>query len=92
MESFAETLGALGGAAFRWSALAFLVVNGAAAAWVFATRDRGMVNRWIPRLLVVDTLLVGTGVGVPALAYSMKAIVQAVSTTTNGMEVRINDK
>ena len=91
MESFAETLSALGGAAFRWSALAFLLVNGLATAAVLITRNRGLVNRWTPRLLVLNLLLVGTGVVIPALAYSMKAVVQAVSTSS-GMEVHIKEK
>lgn len=71
-----EWLSAIGRAAFVWSLGFFLIVNGIAAVAYFARRDRAMVNKWTSRVLAVDLLLLGTGVGVPMM------------TTMAGMTVR----
>ena len=81
MESLADTLGSFAGTAFRLSALAFLLVNGAAAAAFILTRDRHLVNRWTSRLVAIDILLLGAGVGVPVVANAMRLVVSAVSTS-----------
>jgi ABC-type molybdate transport system permease subunit len=62
-----EWLGGVGATAFRWSALAFVILNGAAIAAVILTRDRSLVNRWTGRLLAANLLLAGTGIGIPLL-------------------------
>ncbi len=81
MESFAETLGSFSGAMFRWSALAFFLVNGTAALAILWTRDRSLVNRWTARLVAVNCLLLGSGVAVPAVASAMRLVVSAVSVS-----------
>jgi hypothetical protein len=60
-----DWLARVGSSAFRYSALAFVVVNGAAIAAVVMTRDRSLVNRWTGRVLAANLLLAGTGLGVP---------------------------
>ena len=45
-----------------------LVVDLGYALVLFATRDREIVNRWTSRVLAVNLVLAGTGIGVPMLA------------------------
>ena len=54
--------------AFGISLFLLLAIDGAFALVLFATRDRGIVNRWTSRVLAVNLVLAGTGVGVPVLA------------------------
>ena len=82
MESLASSLAALGATAFRWSAVAFLLVNGVAGLGVYFTRDRRLVNRWASPLVAANLVLLGTGVGLPALALVTKLVVSAVSAMT----------
>jgi hypothetical protein len=91
METLADSIGAFGATLFRWSALAFVIVNGLAVAAVVVTRSRDVVNRWTSRLVAVNLLLLTTGVGVPAVAQAMKMVVQAVSASRS-TEVRLNSK
>ncbi len=91
MESLAGFLGTLGGTVFRWSALAFLGVNGLAAIAFFVTRDRALVNRWTSRLVAANLLLLGLGVGVPAVAFCLRSVVNAVSVS-QATEVRLSDE
>lgn len=79
MESLTTSLTSLGATAFRWSAVAFLLVNGLAAVGVFLTRDRRLVNRWTSPLVAANLVLLGTGVGLPALTLLMKLVVNAVA-------------
>jgi hypothetical protein len=55
-------------------ALGFVIDLGFALV-LFATRDRGIVNRWTSRVLAVNLVLAGTGVGVPVLAFGTRAVV-----------------
>ncbi|MGQ0646489.1 MAG: hypothetical protein ACT4P7_02900 [Gemmatimonadaceae bacterium] len=70
-------LEAVGSTAFRWSAVAFLVVNGVAIAAVILTRDRALVNRWTGRLLAANLTLAGTGLGIPLLTSVSRLAVSA---------------
>jgi hypothetical protein len=81
LEAITESLAVLGSTAFRWSAIAFLVVNTIGGLGIWFTRDRRLVNRWTSPLLAVNLLLLGTGVGIPALSFSMRAVVNAVATS-----------
>ncbi len=80
MESFADGIGAFGTTVFQLAAVAFLVLNGAAIAAVVLTRDRALVNRWTGRILAANLLLIGVGLGTPAVTYCFKMVVQAVSS------------
>ncbi len=81
MDALALTLDWFATTMFRWSALAFVLINGSAAAAVFLTRDRQFVNRWTARLVAVNCLLLGTGVAAPAVASAMRLVVSAVSVS-----------
>ena len=61
--------------AFGISLALVLVIDLAYAMVLFATRDRGIVNRWTSRVLAVNLVLAGTGVGVPVLALGSRVVV-----------------
>jgi len=71
----------VGSTAFAWSLILFLLVNGVAAIGFLLRRDRGLVNRWTGRVLAIDLLLLGAGVGVPLIASLTKVTVSAVSAS-----------
>ena len=74
-----DWLARVGSSAFRYSALAFVVVNGAAIAAVVMTRDRSLVNRWTGRVLAANLLLAGTGLGVPLVTTVSRLGIMAIS-------------
>ncbi len=81
MAAFADTLGSLAETLFRLSAVAFLLVNGAAAgAFALSVDRRGLVNRWTARLVAANLLLLGTGLAVPSVAGAVKLVAEAVSS------------
>jgi hypothetical protein len=62
-----------------WSCAAALVlVDMAAMAVVMQTRSRAIVNRWTSRILAVNLLLLGAGLGVPAAAFTLKLAASAL--------------
>ncbi len=65
--------------AFGISLFLLLAIDGAFALVLFATRDRGIVNRWTSRVLAVNLALAGTGVGVPVLALGSRLAVRLVA-------------
>ncbi|HTK51332.1 MAG TPA: hypothetical protein VL308_05560 [Gemmatimonadaceae bacterium] len=65
--------------AFGISLFLLLAIDGAFAVVLFATRDRGIVNRWTSRVLAVNLVLAGTGVGVPVLALGSRLAVRLVA-------------
>ena len=76
-------LEAVGSSAFRWSVIAFVLVNGAAVAAVVLTRDRAVVNRWTGRLLAANLGIAATGLGIPLLTtVSRLAVAVAMPSTT----------
>jgi len=74
-----DWLASIGSRAFTYSLWAFVLVNGAAVAAFFITRDRALVNRWTGRLLAANLALVTTGVGVPVLTAMARIALTAVS-------------
>jgi hypothetical protein len=81
METLAESFGSLSSTLLRWSAVAFVLLNGAAIAAVAITRSRHLVNRWTSRLVAANLFLLATGLGVPAVASAVKLVIQAVSAS-----------
>ncbi len=79
-----DWLGTFGATAFRWSVLAFVVINGLAIATVVVTRDRTLVNRWTGRLLGANLLLVATGIGIPLMATVTRLAVAVVMPASSG--------
>lgn len=64
--------------AFGLSLALGLLVDAGYALVLFATRDRGIVNRWTSRVLAVNLVLAGTGIGVPVLAFGSRLAVRAL--------------
>jgi hypothetical protein len=77
-------LDSLGSTVFRIAAICFVVLNGAAAVTVVMTRSRRIVDAWVPRLLAVDAVLLGAGLGVPLVAGLAKYGVKAIAAMTLG--------
>ncbi len=71
-------LASVGSTAFRWSAIAFFLVNGVAVAAVILTRDRSLVNRWTARILAANLVIVGTGLGVPLITTASRLAISIV--------------
>jgi len=83
--SLGQALGGLASRAFTLSAVLFLLLNGAAIALFTVTRDRHLVNRWTSKLLAADLVLLGTGLGVPALACGARLVVSLIAGATTGV-------
>jgi hypothetical protein len=80
-------LDSVGRTAFTWSLGLFLAVNAAAAIGFVLRRDRALVNRWTSRILAIDLLLLGAGVGVPLVTTMTRMTVSALATTVKGAEI-----
>jgi len=78
--------------AFGISLFLMLAIDGAYALVLFATRDRVIVNRWTSRVLAVNLLLAGTGVGVPVLALSSRVAVRMIAPLIPNMPNMIIDE
>jgi hypothetical protein len=65
--------------AFGISLFLMLAIDGAFTVILLATRDRGIVNRWTSRVLAVNLVLGGTGLGVPVLALGTRLAVRVVA-------------
>ncbi len=64
--------------AFGISLALVLVIDLGYALVLFATRDRGIVNRWPSRVRAANLVLAGTGIGVPVLALGSRVAVSAL--------------
>lgn len=69
----------IGTLAFFWSLGLFVVINGIAAVLFVSRQNREMVNRWTGRLLAVDLMLIGTGIGVPLVTGMTRLAVTTIS-------------
>lgn len=69
----------VGTTAFTWSALAFVVLNGAGVALFLARRDRALVNRWTSRFLAANLVLLGTGLGVPLATLAARTALRTLT-------------
>lgn len=78
--------------AFGLSLFALLAIDGAFAVILLVTRDRGIVNRWTSRVLAANLVLAGTGIGVPVLAYSTRAVIQILAPVIPTMPIHINEE
>ncbi|MCC6930077.1 MAG: hypothetical protein IT359_13925 [Gemmatimonadaceae bacterium] len=85
-----DWLARVGTSAFQYSALAFVLINGAAVAAVLITRDRSLVNRWTGRLLAANLALAGTGLGVPLVTTVMRLGIMAVSPSVRVAPMRVD--
>lgn len=85
MESVANFLGSLGSSVFRLAAVLFLIINGTAIMVFAMTRSRHLVNEWTRRIVTIDAVLLGAGLGVPLLAGAAKLTVNLLSGTAGGV-------
>jgi hypothetical protein len=65
--------------AFWASAMALVAIDLVAVMVVLQTRSRALVNRWTGPVLAANLLLLGAGLGVPAVALAAKAVANAVA-------------
>lgn len=71
--------------AFRLSALTFVLLNGAAIVAFALTRSRRLVDAWTPKLVTLDAVLLGTGLGIPLLAGLTKLGINALGGVAGGV-------
>lgn len=79
MEMLLDWLARTGSRAFGLSLGAFVLINGAAVAAFFITRDRSLVNKWTGKLLAANLVLAGTGLGIPVMTTVARLGIMAVS-------------
>ena len=65
--------------AFGISLFLLLAIDVAFALVLLVKRDREIVNRWTSRVLALNLVLAGTGVGVPMLAFGSRVAVRAIA-------------
>ena len=73
-------LNGLSSKVFWLAAVTFVVLNGAAIAAFALTRSRRLVNDWTGKLVAVDALLLGAGLGIPLLSGLAKIGIRAVAS------------
>ena len=74
-----DWLSRIGTTAFYWSLGLFVIINSVAAMLFISRQNREFVNRWTSRVLAIDLLLLGTGVGIPLVTGLTRLTVSAVS-------------
>jgi hypothetical protein len=79
-EPLVSFLSALGAKVFWFCAIAFIILNGAALAALLLTRSRRMVDAWTPRLVTMDALLLGAGLGVPLATGLARMGIEALAS------------
>lgn len=77
-------LDSLSSSVFWIATVVFVAVNGAALAVFAITRNRRLVNDWTGRLVVLDAVLLGAGLGVPLVSGLAKIGMQAVASMLGG--------
>jgi hypothetical protein len=68
----------VGTLAFRASAALFVGINVAFAAVLAARRDRAVVQRWTAPWLAANLVLLGTGLGIPALTALARLVISVL--------------
>ena len=84
MESVAGFLTDLSSFLFRTALVAFLLINGVTLVAFVVTRSRRLVDAWTPRLVAIDAVLLGAGLGVPLLAGLVKLGIRALGGAASG--------
>ncbi|HEX7023239.1 MAG TPA: hypothetical protein VF187_00355 [Gemmatimonadales bacterium] len=77
-------LTALSWRVFWFSAVCFVVLNGAAIAAFVLSRSRRLVDEWTPKLVAADALLLGVGLGVPLVSGLAKVGIHALASMLGG--------
>jgi hypothetical protein len=79
-DSVSSFLSSLGTTVFRISAILFVVLNGAAVAAFLITRNRRLVDRWTPKLVTADVVLLTAGLGVPLVSGLARMGINALAS------------
>lgn len=74
-----QWLDAVGSRVFGISVALLLALNGFGIAMVIFRQDRAMVNRWTPRFLAANLVLLGPGVGAPLATSLAQVAVRSVA-------------
>jgi hypothetical protein len=85
MESVANFLGTLGSTVFRLAAICFVIVNSIAIGAFALSRSRRFVDAWTRRIVTIDAVLLGVGLGVPLLAGAAKLGAKLLAGMTGGV-------
>lgn len=80
MEATVAFLNGLSSKVFWFAAVVFILLNGAAIAAFTLTRSRRLVNEWTGKLVAVDAVLLGAGLGIPLLSGLAKIGVRVVAS------------
>jgi hypothetical protein len=70
---------------FRLAAICFILVNTVAIAAFALSKNRRLVDAWTRRIVTIDAVLLGAGLGVPLLASAAKLGVRALAGMTGGV-------
>ena len=85
MESVIHFLNSLSSTVFRLAAIAFILVNGAAITIFALTRSRRLVNAWTSKIVTIDAVLLGAGLGVPLLAAGARLGLRVLAGISLGL-------
>jgi hypothetical protein len=77
-------LSSLSSITFRLAAICFVLVNGIAIAAFALSRNRRLVDDWTKRIVTIDAVLIGAGLGVPLLAAGAKLGIHALAGMAGG--------
>ena len=78
-------LSSLSSTVFRLAAICFILVNGVAIAAFALTRSRRLIDSWTPRIVTIDAVLLGAGLGVPLLSGAAKLGVRVLAGLGGGL-------
>jgi len=70
---------------FRVALVSFLLVNGAAIVAFALTRSRRVIDTWTPRIVSLDAILLGAGLGIPLLAGAARLGVKVLAGMGGGV-------
>ena len=83
--SVSSFLTSLGTTVFRVSVICFVLVNAAAIAAFALSGSRRLVDSWTRRIVTIDAVLLGAGLGVPLLAAGAKLGIHALAGVGAGL-------
>jgi hypothetical protein len=83
--SIGNFLSSLGSTVFRLAAICFVLVNATAIAAFALSGSRRLVDSWTRRIVTIDAVLLGAGLGVPLLAAAAKLGIHALAGIGAGL-------
>jgi hypothetical protein len=83
--SLVSFLSSLSNTTFRVAAICFVLVNTAAIVAFALSKSRHLVDAWTKRIVTIDAVLLGAGLGVPLLAGAVKLGIRALAGMAGGV-------